>query len=156
MSFIFLCRALFLVKIFLILVQLFKQKFICPLWEKWYCSLNTDDLISYETWPLWSARSSHREVFFEKCVLKICSKFTGEDPYRSLISIKLLCSFIEITLPHECSPVNLLHIFRTPCFSNTSGWLLLKCLRFTLKQFLQFLFSSIFSTKRASELSIFH
>ena len=34
-------------------------------------------------------------------------------------------NFIEITLPHGCSPVNLLHIFRTPFTKNTSGWLLL-------------------------------
>ena len=27
--------------------------------------------------------------------------------------IKLLCNFIDITLRHECSPENLLHIFRT-------------------------------------------
>ena len=26
---------------------------------------------------------------------------------------------------HGCSPVNLLHIFRTPLTRNTSGWLLL-------------------------------
>ena len=32
---------------------------------------------------------------------------------------------IEITLRHECSPVNLLHIFRTPFPKNTSGGLLL-------------------------------
>ena len=34
-------------------------------------------------------RSSHPEVFLGKGVLKICSKFTGEHPYRSVISIKL-------------------------------------------------------------------
>ena len=34
-----------------------------------------------------NARSSHPEVFLEKGVLKICSKFTGEDPCRSAISI---------------------------------------------------------------------
>ena len=34
-------------------------------------------------------------------------------------------TFIEITLRHGCPPVNLLHIFRTPFFKNTSGWLLL-------------------------------
>ena len=39
--------------------------------------------------------------------------------------IKLLCNFIEITLRHGCSPVNLLHIFRTPFSKNTSGCLLL-------------------------------
>ena len=32
---------------------------------------------------------------------------------------------IDIALRHECSPVNLLHIFRTPFPKNTSGRLLL-------------------------------
>ena len=72
-------------------------------------------------------RSSHLEVFFVKGVLKICSKCTDENPCRSVISIKLLRTFIEITLRHGCSTVNLLHIFRTPSFTkNTSEWLLLK------------------------------
>ena len=43
---------------------------------------------------------------------------------RRVISIKLLCNFIEITLRHGCSPVNLLHIFRTPFRMNTSRRLL--------------------------------
>ena len=43
-------------------------------------------------------------MFLGKSVLKICSKFTGEHPCRS-----------------GCSPVNLLHIFRTPSYKNTSG-----------------------------------
>ena len=34
-------------------------------------------------------------------------------------------NFIEIALRHGCSPVNLLHILRTPFLKNTSGWLLL-------------------------------
>ena len=50
------------------------------------------------------SRSNPSEVFLEKGVLKICSKFTGEHPWRS---------------------VNLLHIFRTPFPKNTSEWLLL-------------------------------
>ena len=33
-------------------------------------------------------------------------------------------NFIEIALRHECSPVNLLHTFRTPFLKNTSGRLL--------------------------------
>ena len=53
-----------------------------------------------------TGRSSRPEVFTEKGVLKKCNKFTGEDPCRSMISVKLLCSFIEITLRHECSLVN--------------------------------------------------
>ena len=35
-------------------------------------------------------------------------------------------NFIEITLRHECSPVNLLRILRVPFSTNTSGWLLPK------------------------------
>ena len=65
--------------------------------------------------------SSHPEVFLGKGVLKISSKFTGEHPCRSVISIKLQSSFIEIALRHGCSPVNLLHILRTPFPRNTSG-----------------------------------
>ena len=33
-------------------------------------------------------------------------------------------NFVEITLLHRCSPVNLLHIFRTTFPENTSGELL--------------------------------
>ena len=43
----------------------------------------------------------------------------------SLVSIKLLCNFVEITLRHGCSPVKLLHIIRTLFPKNTSGGLLL-------------------------------
>ena len=73
-------------------------------------------------------RSSHRETFLGKGVLKICSKFTGEHSCRNAISIKLLCNFIEITLRHGRSPVNLLHIFRTPFLKSTSGRLFVSLL----------------------------
>ena len=76
-------------------------------------------------------RSSRPQEFLVKDVLKICSKFTGEHQCRSVISIKLLCNSIEITLQHGCSPVNLQHIFRTPFSRNTSGWLLLEGLDHT-------------------------
>ena len=66
-------------------------------------------------------RSSSPEVFSRKGVLKICIKFTGEHPCRSVISIKLQSNVTEITLWHGCSPVNLLHILRTPFDKNTSG-----------------------------------
>ena len=55
-------------------------------------------------------RSSPPEVFLEKYILKICSKFTGERPCGSAISVKLQSNFIEVTLRHRCSRVNLLHI----------------------------------------------
>ena len=70
-------------------------------------------------------RSSPPEVLLVNGVLKICIKITGEHPYRSVISINLICNFIEITLRHGCSPVNLLHIFRTHLTKNISGLLLL-------------------------------
>ena len=37
------------------------------------------------------------------------------------VALQLLCNFIKITLRHGCSPVNLLHIFRTPFTKNISG-----------------------------------
>ena len=49
---------------------------------------------------------------------KICSKFTREHPCQSVISITLQSQFIEIILRHGFSPVNLLHIFRTPFDKN--------------------------------------
>ena len=58
-------------------------------------------------------------------VLKICRKFKGEHSCQSVISIMLqICfanlqsNFIEITLRHGYSPVNLLHIFRTRLYKN--------------------------------------
>ena len=69
--------------------------------------------------------------FLRKGVLKICSKFTGERSCQSVISIKLLCIFIEITLRHWCSLVNCRNIFRKSFYKNTSGGLLLAlCIHF--------------------------
>ena len=70
-------------------------------------------------------RCSYPGKFLGKGVLKICSKLTGQHPCPSAISIKLLCNFIEIAFRHGFSPINLLHIFRTPFLKNTSGGLLL-------------------------------
>ena len=70
-------------------------------------------------------KSSRPEVYLRKGALKVCSKFTGEYPCRNAISIKLQRNFIEITLWYGCSPVTLLHIFRTPFPRNNCGRLLL-------------------------------
>ena len=56
-----------------------------------------------------------------KFVLKICSKL---NPFSSVISIRLLCNFIEITLQHGCSPVIMLHVFRTSFYKVFGGLLL--------------------------------
>ena len=66
---------------------------------------------------LLSFRSSTSELSGEG-VLKTCSKFTGEHPCRSAISMNLFCNFIEIT------PLSLVHIFIAPFSKNSSGKLL--------------------------------
>ena len=64
-------------------------------------------------------RSSPSELFLGKGGLKICSKFTGKHPCRSAISMNLQSNFIEIAPRHDCSPLNLQHVFRTPFPKNT-------------------------------------
>ena len=89
-----------------------------------FCFLSQDELLTFSSKE--KIRSSHLEVFLGKVVPKIYIKFTGEHPCYSAISITLQCNFIEIALWYGCSPVNLMHIFRTPFLKNTSGGLLLK------------------------------
>ena len=69
---------------------------------------------------------SSPKAFLGKGDLKICSKCTGKYPCRSATSIKLPCNFIEITLWHGFSSVNLLPIFRKLFPKNNSRVLLLK------------------------------
>ena len=97
-----------------------------------------------------SIRSSRPKVFLGKGILKICSKFTGEHPSRSVISIKLQRNFVKITLQHGCSLVNLLHVFRTPFHKNISGRLLLQYVSLnvsTFKAWLQSLAIKLYKIK---------
>ena len=57
---------------------------------------------------------------FRKCI----ANSLENTQCRNAIPKKLLCNFIEIVLWHGCSPVNLLHKFRTPFLKNTSEGLL--------------------------------
>ena len=69
------------------------------------------------------SRSSHIVLFLGKRVLKICSKFTGEHPCRSV-------SLINCTSTYGCSPlykVCCMQIFRTHFPKSISEWLLLIC-----------------------------
>ena len=93
---------------------------------EWFLHVYSDWMIfGLTTNLLCIFRSIFPKVFLGKGVLKINSNFTGEHPCWSAVSIKLQSSFIEITLPHGFSPVNLLHILRRPFRKNTSGGLLL-------------------------------
>ena len=59
-------------------------------------------------------------------VVFVVQRYSNEkQPSRAVPWKKCSSKFIEITLQHECSPVNLLHIFRTHFPKNTSEWLLL-------------------------------
>ena len=85
-------------------------------------------LLSLNQWiytTLFFREAALQRCSYKKSVLKICSKFTGEHPCQSVISIKLQSNFIEIALRHGCSLVNLQHIFRTPFYKNTYEGVLL-------------------------------
>ena len=113
------------------------------------------DSNTYPSFQISQYRSSHPEVFLGKGVLKIYSKLIGEHPCRSVISIKLESNFIETALRHGCSPVNLLHIFRTLFLKNTPGWLLLTII---IRQCLYCLNTSRNSiqSSKSSKISPFH
>ena len=72
-----------------------------------------------------SGQATQKQPFRGVLRKKCFEKHAGEHPYRSLISRKLICYFIEIALWHGWSPVNLLYIFGTPFPRKTSGQLLL-------------------------------
>ena len=61
---------------------------------------------------------------FIKCYVSVLPK-TMSQFYQSGLLAPFRSNFIEITIWHDCSPVNLLLIFRTPFRKNTSGRLLL-------------------------------
>ena len=65
-------------------------------------------------------RCSYKKVFW-KYLANLLENTHVEVWYQS--------SFIEITLRHGCSPLNLQHFFRAPFPKNTFGGLHLKCLR---------------------------
>ena len=74
----------------------------CKLNESWYqiCA-----------WIL-----SIKRCFLKKVSYRVCQKSIAQKIWKYVQS-----NFIKITLRHECSPVNLLHIFRASVFNNISG-----------------------------------
>ena len=71
-----------------------------------------------------------RQQPFRDVLKKRCSENMQQiykrTPMPKCVSTKLQSNFIEIILRHGCSPVNLLHVFRTTFPKNTSEGLLLK------------------------------
>ena len=58
-----------------------------------------------------------RGALRKRCSEQIQQIYRREHPSQSVISIKFLCNFIEITIWHGCFPVNLLYMFRIPASS---------------------------------------
>ena len=87
-------------------VNIARKKFIQSLsWKMWLVSVTCiwTQLLSCNIQRLLkNNRSSRAEVFLRKGVLKICSKFTGEHPCWSAISIKLQSNFFLRTHPDGC------------------------------------------------------
>ena len=71
---------------------------------------------SNTAFPEFVNKNLEKSFFYERLSIKICF-FDLRIPY---VSIHVLTG-----KKHGCSPVNLLHIFRTPFLKNTSGQLLL-------------------------------
>ena len=73
--------------------------------------------------------SLHQKQLSRRVLRKRCSENMQQiyriTPMPKCDFNKVASNFIEITLSHGCSPVNLQHIFRTHFPKNTSGWLLL-------------------------------
>ena len=88
-------------------------------------------------------RSSRREVFYKKGVLRNLGKFTGKHLWQSLFSITLQAlglrpaTLLKKRLWRRCFPVNFAKFLRTPFLIEHLRWLLL-----TL-EFLKIVFSSM-------------
>ena len=102
------------------------EVFLC---RYFYCKLS-----SLQTSPLNITnhlillRSSPSDVFLGKGFLKICSKFIGEHPWQSVISIKLQSTSACVFSCNSAAD------FRTSFYKNTSGGLLL-IIRFRIMSF---------------------
>ena len=83
---------------------------------QWFCHNHSKTFLITS-----SSRNRRAEVFCEKDVLKNFAKFTGKQLCQSLF----FNNFIEITVQHGYSPVNLLYIFRALFPKKTYGGLLL-------------------------------
>ena len=73
------------------------------------------------TLSILSQKQSSRGFHKKRCSENV-QQISRRTPMPHVISINLLCNFIEIALRHGCFPVHLLHFFRTPFPRNTSEW----------------------------------
>ena len=95
------------------------------------CPPHQQNLDKLNLQPIFSFQKQPRRGILKKRCSENMQQIYRITPMPKRYFDKVALQLIEITLRHGCSPVNLLHIFRTPFLKNTSGWLLLsfdKCL----------------------------
>ena len=83
------------------------------------CSQKAEKLIR------WFQKQPPRGVLKKRCPGNM-QQIYRRTPMPKCDFNKVASNFIEITLCHGCSAVNLLHIFRTPLTKNISEWLFLR------------------------------
>ena len=95
-------------------------------WFDWYLLFSSSFIKRESTRthkePTRISKSSHSQVFLEKSVLKICTKFTGEHPCRSAISVNLVfsCKFAE----YFQNTFSTEHLWMATSWFRDSGWFL--------------------------------
>ena len=108
------------------------------IWTYFVCVLKETNLFDYVTKTLLYGYSVRCQLF--QRFTSICQKRLSKGVLKKECSENMQeicrCNFIEIALRHGCSPVNLLHIFKTLFPKNTSGRLLLIPLRIFLTKFI--------------------
>ena len=89
--------------------------------------LTIHNYFSFSFWSIWIKHLRQlRSAIVAQAVILRCSENMQQIYRRTLMPFQWSCSnLIKIVLRHGCSPVNLLHIFRTPFPKNISGRLLL-------------------------------
>ena len=119
-------------------------------WFEWLCTSRMRVWVCFYLCGLIDIRnndllivwSSRLKVFLRKGALKNMQQIYLRKPMPNLLSI-----FIENTLRHGCSSVNLRHIFRTPFLKNTCGRLFLKSVIRKMPRKFQKIFENVFFGK---------
>ena len=91
------------------------------------CKGQTDEkLIRRKSDKLYVKRKGQTRLSGGVLWKKVFRKYAANWQENTNAKVWFQCNFIEIILRHGCSPINLLHITKTPFLKNTSEWLLMK------------------------------
>ena len=93
--------------------------------QNFYISWNVSKSISWTFLGSLHNETNYREIRISWKSLKEIFHSVSSPSYCFIIILTFQKRYFQIALRHGSSPVNLLHIFRTPFLKNISGWLLL-------------------------------